>query len=82
MKKECIFCDLFCPKKIFLTFLFYLNVLYIVYCVLNKLSEYIYFYRSKDITPYTFAACFLKSSKAFSVSLRLVIKVYSCLKQK
>ena len=37
-----------------------------MYSVFNKLSEYIYFCISKNITSY-----FLKSPKAFSVSLRL-----------
>ena len=43
--------------------------------VLNKLSEYIYFYTSKKITLYTlytlvYFIYFIKSSKAFSVSLK------------
>ena len=37
-----------------------------MYSVLNKLSETIYFYISKNISSYTFVA-FLKSPKAFSV---------------
>ena len=40
-----------------------------MYSVLNTLSEYAYFYISKNITSYTFVACFLKSSKALSVSV-------------
>ena len=44
---------LFCPKGIFLRFVFYSNVLYIV----NTISEYTYFYISKNITSYTFVAC-------------------------
>ena len=39
-----------------------------MFSVLNTLSEYTYFYISKSITSYTFCL-FLKSSKAFSVSL-------------
>ena len=44
-----------------------------MYSVLNALSEYTYFYISKKSTSYTFL--FLKSSKAFSVSLNTVLKV-------
>ena len=44
---------LFCPKEIFLTFVFYLNL----YSVLNTLSEYTYFYISKNITSYTSVTC-------------------------
>ena len=44
---------LFCAKE----FLF--NIRFIsMYKVLNKLSEYIYFYISKNITSYAFVACF------------------------
>ena len=32
-----------------------------MYSVLNKLSEYIYFYISKNITLYTFVACLSKN---------------------
>ena len=39
-----------------------------VYIVLNTLSEYTYFYISKNITSHTFCL-FLKLSKVFSVSL-------------
>ena len=39
-----------------------------MYSVLNTLSEYTYFYLSKNITSYIFCL-FLKSPKAFSVSL-------------
>ena len=45
---------LFCSKEIFLTLVFHLSV----YSVLNKLSEYIYFYLSKNITSYTFPLVF------------------------
>ena len=38
--------------------------------VLNTLSEYTHFYISKHITSYTFFCLFLKSLKAFSVSLK------------
>ena len=41
-----------------------------MYSVMNALSGYTYFYKSKDITSY-FLYLFLKSSKVFSVSLRL-----------
>ena len=37
--------------------------------VLNTLPEYTYFYVAKYITSYTFHCLFLKSLKAFSVSL-------------
>ena len=49
-KKEGIFLyRLFCPKGIFL-YLCFISM----YSVLNTLSEYIYFYISKNITSYTF----------------------------
>ena len=40
-----------------------------MYSVLNRLSKYTYIYISKNITLYTFVALFLKSLKAFNVSL-------------
>ena len=40
-----------------------------MYSVLNKLTEYIYFYISKNIISYAFVAFFKKSPKVFSVSL-------------
>ena len=41
-------------------------------CILNTLSEYTYFCITKNFTSYTFLLLFnLKSSKAFSVSLKL-----------
>ena len=55
---------LFCPKEIFLVFVFYLT-----YSVLNTRSEYTYFYVLTIIALYTFFCLFLKLSKAFSVSL-------------
>ena len=49
--------------------MFYHNVyMYTMYSVLNALSEYTYFYISKNITSYTYCL-FLKLTKAFSVSL-------------
>ena len=54
-------CRLFWPKEIFLTFVFYLNV----QCM-KKLSEYTYFYISKNITYF---CLFLKLLKALSISL-------------
>ena len=41
-----------------------------MYSVLNTLSEYTYFYISKNITSSTFVACFLKSSKPKKKFLR------------
>ena len=41
-----------------------------MYSLLNTLSEYASFYMSKDITSYTWHYLFLKSLKAFSVSVR------------
>ena len=35
----------------------------LMYCVLNTLSEYTYFYISKNITSYTFVACFQNLQK-------------------
>ena len=43
-----------------------------MYSILNKVSKYIYFYLSKNITLYTFGA-FFKSSKGFCVSLNVLL---------
>ena len=53
-------------KKVFLREVYFISI----YIVLDKLSEHIYFYISKNITLYTFCL-FLKSSKTFSVCLNL-----------
>ena len=48
----------------------FFNIYFItIYSVLNTLSEYTYFYISENITSYTFFCLFLKSSKAFTLSL-------------
>ena len=44
---------LFCPKKVFLAFAFIS-----IHSLLNTLSEYTYFYISKNITSYTFLLVF------------------------
>ena len=41
-----------------------------MYSVLNKLSEYTYFWILKDISSYTLFCLFLKSLEAFSLSLQ------------
>ena len=46
-----------------------------LYSVLNTFLEYTYFYISKNIASYFFCL-FLKSSKAFSISLRSLILVF------
>ena len=58
IKKGYFLYRLFCTKAIFLRFVFFFQ------CIVNRLSEY-----TKNITSYTFVACFLKLTKAFSVSL-------------
>ena len=64
-KKERIFCTVyFVWSKFFLTFGFISK-----YSVLNKLSEYIYFYIAKKHYFIHFCCLFLKSSKSYSVSL-------------
>ena len=70
-KKECIFCNIYFVWSKFFKHLYFVAMS----SVLNKLSEYIYFYTSKDITLYTlytfvYFIYFIKSSKAFSVSLK------------
>ena len=45
------------------------NFFNICACVLNTLSEYTYYYISKNITLYTFFCLFSKSSKAFQCVL-------------
>ena len=72
-KEECISCNVYFVRRNFLTFVFYRNV-----CVLNKLSECVYFYISKNINLYTFVACFLKILKAVSVSLRFCVSRDQC----
>ena len=52
-KRELFSYFLFFPKEIFSKF-----IIYLVYSVLNALSEYTYFYKSKKITSYNFVACF------------------------
>ena len=61
-KKEGIFCTAYFIQKKFFSHLCFTSV----YSVLNKLSEYTYFYISKNIALCTFYL-FLKPSKAFSV---------------
>ena len=52
-KKKVHFLCLFCLKEMFLTFGFIL-----IYSVLNKLSEYMYFsILKKNITLHTFVTC-------------------------
>ena len=53
-------------KMVFLREVYFISI----YTVLDKLSEHIYFYISKNITLYTFSL-FLKSSTTFSVCLNL-----------
>ena len=62
---------LYCRKKIFVAFVFYVNVV-----VLNKLWEYLYFYISKSITLSTLFCLFLKSSKAFSATLTCALSFF------
>ena len=64
-RKESIFCTIYFVRR-----KFFLNLCFIsIYSVLNTLSEYTYFYMSK-ILLHTLFCLFLKSSKAFSISLR------------
>ena len=53
-KKEGIFCTIHFTLKEFFYDLHFISM----YGVLNTLSEYTYFYILKNITSYTFAACF------------------------
>ena len=48
-----------------------------MYSVLDRLSEYTYIYISKNIILYTFVALFLKSLKAFNVSLNRQVYDFS-----
>ena len=67
-------------RAFFATFIFskgnFFSICFISMCsLLSKLSEYIHFYISKIITCWLF----LKSSKAFSMSLlRLILTHYPC----
>ena len=47
-----------------------------MYSVLNTLSEYTYFYISKNITSYTFVACF-KNRRKPSVYLKISLESVS-----
>ena len=53
-KKEGIFCTVYFVRKEFFQELCFISM----YSVLNTFSEYTYFNISKNITSYTFAACF------------------------
>ena len=64
-KKRTFFCTVYFTQRKFFKDLCPISM----YGVLNTTSEYTYFYTSKNITSYTFCWLFLKSSKAFSVSL-------------
>ena len=61
---------LFCPKKVFLAFAFIS-----IHSLLNTLSEYTYFYISKNITSYTFLLVF-----KIVESLQCILKIFSLLK--
>ena len=63
-KKESILSRLFCPKEIFLTFVIYLNAYYVEF----TFRKYILWQIKKHYFIH-FCCLFLKSSKAFSVSL-------------
>ena len=64
-KRGYVWSRLFCSKGIFLRFMVYLFMYSIIsmYSILNTLLEYTYFYISKNITSYTFVACFQKLRK-------------------
>ena len=67
-KKKGVFCTVyFARRKFFEIFNFSISM----YSVLNTLSEYIYFYISKNITSYTFVFVF-KIVK----SLQCILKVF------
>ena len=53
-KKKGIFCTVYFVRREFFKDLCFISM----DCVLNTLSECTYFYISKNITSYTFAACF------------------------
>ena len=53
-KKEGIFYTVYFVGREFFQDLCFISI----HIVLNTLSEYVYFYISKDITSYTFVACF------------------------
>ena len=71
-KKEGIFCTVYYVQRGFFKDLCLISM----YIVLNTLSEYTYFYISKNITLFTFVALFLKSLKAFSVSLMKLFRAF------
>ena len=53
-KKESIFCTIYFVRRELFWDLCFISM----YSVFNTLSEYTYFYISKNITSYTFVACF------------------------
>ena len=65
--KEDVFCDgdVYFALRNFFHYLCFISL----HRVLNKRLEYLYFYIPKNITSYAFFFLFLKSPKAFSLSL-------------
>ena len=72
-RKEWLFLKVYFVLRKYLQRLYFISM----YRVLNKLSEYIYFYISKSITLLLFCLLLILS-KAFSVSLNHHVKSYSC----
>ena len=70
-KKRAFLYRLFCPKKIFLIYVFYVNV----QCIEYTSRTYILLHIKKTLL-YTLFCLFLKSSKAFSVSLKFITQFY------
>ena len=64
-KKKCIFCNVYFARRKFLQYLCFISM----YSVLNKRSEYIYFYKSEKHYFIHFCCLFLKLPEAFIESL-------------
>ena len=68
-KKEGIFCTAYFLRSNFLKYFCFISM----YCVLNTLSKYTYFFISKSITSYTFLFAF-KIFKSLQCILKVTVK--------
>ena len=80
-KKESIFCTVYFVRTRFFLYLCFISM----YIVLNKLSEYLYFHVSKNITSYTFFLVFKIAERLqcilnyyFRVNFAYLMKLWPC----
>ena len=65
--KECVFCNVYFAQREFFKHFYFISVL------MNKLSEFVCFYTSKDITSYCYL--FLKFVESRQCSLKVFLKL-------